>query len=116
MELSILEKKKENTKLVNAKDLSGNEVQQELASLEIEEKKKLEQIKVAEAATTKYSNEVYKPAYKAYGAVNRILHRWMRVYETGQLPVEGATDEKKERREFIMRCPADGCRGYLSTG
>ena len=116
MELSILEKKKENTKLVNAKDLSGNEVQQELASLEIEEKKKLEQIKVAEAATTKYSNEVYKPAYKAYGAVNRILHRWMRVYETGQLPVEGATDEKKERREFIMRCPADGCRGFLSTG
>lgn len=28
---------------------------------------------------------------------------------------QGGTGEVKEKREFIMRCPADDCRGFLST-
>jgi len=34
------------------------------------------------------------------------------VYETGE---EGGDEAKKARREFVMRCPAEGCRGFLST-
>ena len=43
--------------------------------------------------------------------LNRQIMRWQNILE-GR-----AADDNKvtEAREFIQRCPADGCRGYLST-
>jgi hypothetical protein len=40
----------------------------------------------------------------------REYNRLIRLYND-----QGVGDEVKEKREFIMRCPADDCRGFLST-
>jgi hypothetical protein len=45
------------------------------------------------------------------GSVNLIINR----LHMGQEPYEpGETKETVERRAFVMPCPADGCRGFLS--
>ena len=45
------------------------------------------------------------------GSVNIIIHR----LHMGQEPFgPGETKETVERRTFVMPCPADGCRGFLS--
>ena len=62
-------------------------------------------------AYDKFYNEEYAPIQKSIGEIHREIYRLNRHYETGE---DGAPGEKV-RREFLMRCPADGCRGFLST-
>ena len=57
-----------------------------------------------------YTNE-YHPAQKAHHTLKREKLRWSRVYITGE--DEGTVAQ--EKRQFLMRCPAEGCRGFLST-
>jgi hypothetical protein len=58
-----------------------------------------------------YHRTEYLPISTTYHAQNSRLNRLIYTYKTGEV---GA--EKKERREFIMRCPGTDCRGFLSTG
>jgi len=115
MELAVLEKKKENANLKNVKGISPSDAESlkvELASIEAEIQKKMVEVKASETIRDKYFETVYKAALKSYSAVSRVIQRWQRVYETGE---EGGDEAKKQRREFVMRCPADDCRGFLST-
>lgn len=56
-----------------------------------------------------YTNE-YHPAEKAHHTLIREIRRWSRIYLTGEQG-EGV----QEKRQFLMRCPGEGCRGFLST-
>lgn len=56
------------------------------------------------------TNEL-RPAYEAVLTLRREVARWFGVYATGEDTGPGAA---KEKRQFIMRCPADDCRGFLS--
>ena len=58
-----------------------------------------------------YRTEQFMPSFAKYNRISGDLNRLTWRYRTGAQ--EG---EKKERREFIMRCPAADCRGFLSTG
>lgn len=61
----------------------------------------------------KFRADEYTPAYEAMRTLKREIARWHHVYATGEDPgVGGAV--AKEKRQFIMRCPAEGCRGFLS--
>jgi hypothetical protein len=53
---------------------------------------------------------IYAPFYTKYHKLGRDYGTLVFRYKTGAQ--EG---EKRERREFIMRCPAAECRGFLST-
>ena len=61
----------------------------------------------------KYHAETYMPAYKAYLKIQHEYARWQRIYNTGEDNAEGG--EARQKREFLMRCPAEDCRGFLST-
>jgi hypothetical protein len=55
----------------------------------------------------------YTPAWEAVRTLKREIARWHHLYATGE--DRGETGEAaKEKRQFIMRCPAEGCRGFLS--
>ena len=88
---------------------------EELAPYEADYKKMLDVVAVHERKIPKYIKDEFGPAAQQYDRARRLVAQWQNVYDTGQLPVQGAAEEKKERREFIMRCPADDCRGFLST-
>ena len=75
-------------------------------------KLKAKEVKTCEKEVENYTKEVYSPIHKEYVDMRREVYRWQRVYETGD---DQHTGEKKVRREFLMRCPADECRGFLST-
>ena len=57
-----------------------------------------------------YENE-YKPVMRERDAASREASRWYRIYQTG----EDSGNPETVRREFLMRCPAEDCRGFLST-
>ena len=57
-----------------------------------------------------YMKAEFSPCYTKYNKINGALNQLTWRYRTGAQ--EG---EKRERREFIMRCPAADCRGFLST-
>ena len=61
----------------------------------------------------KYYADVYRPAYNTYITAQREYARWQRIYNNGEEGGDG--EEVRQRREFLMRYPADGCRGFLST-
>jgi hypothetical protein len=54
-----------------------------------------------------YTRETYMSCSKEYNRLLYIMQKLVQRYRTGE--------EMKERREFIMRCPAADCRGFLST-
>lgn len=56
-----------------------------------------------------YSTNHYLPCSRKYHEENHRLRRLLHMYNTGE------DANKKERREFIMRCPGVECRGFLST-
>lgn len=89
-------------------------VKMEKGALSTEEKSSLE---VAEENFKKYTLEfemyraqVYMPYALKYHRLSSEYTRNLYRYRTGS-----TEDVKKERREFIMRCPATECRGFLST-
>ena len=59
----------------------------------------------------KFRADEYTPAWEAMRTLKREIARWHHVYATGEDTGPGAA---KEKRQFIMRCPAEGCRGFLS--
>ena len=69
-----------------------------------------EQLKRTVSEANRYQEEVYMPAAKAHSA-NVVEHqRWERIYRNGD-----DTPEGRVKREFLMKCPAEDCRGFLST-
>jgi len=75
-------------------------------------KLKAKEVKTGEKDIECFTKEIYAPIHKEYTDMRREVYRWQRVYEDGEDYNRG---EKKVRREFLMRCPVDGCRGFLST-
>lgn len=65
----------------------------------------------ARAAFVKFQQEEVVPLSQAYSALSAEMWRWQAI-RNGHNEGERAT---QPRREFIMRCPAEGCRGFLST-
>lgn len=60
-----------------------------------------------------FAEHELNPAHRAVQTLRREIARWHRMYDTGV--DSGASEaEAKEKRQFIMRCPAEGCRGFLS--
>jgi hypothetical protein len=57
-----------------------------------------------------YREKEYNPVRAHFQDIKRELQYWNRIYTYGQ-------DDKgqKIKREFLMRCPGEGCRGFLST-
>ena len=68
--------------------------------------------RAANKAIEDFTKEVYNPAYDAWRDADIEVRHWMRIYANGEDGEEGA---QRSRREFLMRCPADDCRGFLST-
>ncbi len=50
-----------------------------------------------------------------YNQVMRRIHRLEAGEEETPLTVQAVETEKKERKEFIRRCPHDNCKGFLSS-
>lgn len=57
-----------------------------------------------------YESEV-RPSFAASRLIHDELRRWQQMYATGE---DTGGVAAREKRQFIMRCPADGCRGFLS--
>ena len=57
-----------------------------------------------------YQLDTYAPFSTKYHKMNRNYNLLVYRYRTG-----AQEENKKERRQFIMRCPAADCRGFLST-
>lgn len=91
----------------------------ELGTITSEERKELKRLreeyesrKTALDALRTTRTAILERRYNARHAVAR----WQRMYDTGEDPGAGANGgAATQRREFLMRCPADGCRGFLST-
>ena len=56
-----------------------------------------------------YQETEYNPMRKKYREVTDESSYWHNIYE------HGTTATNKLKREFMMCCPADSCRGFLST-
>lgn len=59
---------------------------------------------------SEYHRTEYVPARNHRQDVMRELQYWSRMYTYGQ-----ADKAEKVKREFLMRCPGEDCRGFLST-
>lgn len=59
-----------------------------------------------------YYKHEYHPAVRANNILTREIRRWTRVYMDG---ADTDSAAEKEKRQFLMRCPSEGCRGFLST-
>jgi len=68
-------------------------------------------VKLVRAEEMLYYENEYKPAMRERDAASREASRWYRIYQTG----EDSGNPETVRREFLMRCPAEECRGFLST-
>jgi hypothetical protein len=68
-------------------------------------------VKLVRAEEALYYENEYKPAMRERDAASREASRWYRIYQTG----EDSGNPETVRREFLMRCPAEECRGFLST-
>lgn len=69
-------------------------------------------VKVIREEEKQFAEHELNPAHHAVQTLRREIARWHRVYDTGEDAGEGVGT--KEKRQFIMRCPAEGCRGFLS--
>ena len=111
-ELDLLSNKSYQTKvqanILYAREMVGTLTEEQVAEYELV---KLRLVRRAKAVDIYYKNE-YRSTYTIYTDIRRKADYWARVFETGVLGGEGGT---KERREFLMRCPVEGCRGFLST-
>jgi len=58
----------------------------------------------------KFKKEVYRPAYKLLAKTKRDVTRLNNMYLRGDDSASVTT-----RREFLMRCPAEECRGFISS-
>jgi len=56
-----------------------------------------------------YNRDVFYPVRKQLIDINNELRYWNTMY------LQGTAGGEKVKREFMMRCPADECRGFLST-
>ena len=56
----------------------------------------------------------YRAALEAHGTMERNLHLLKRRF-AGEDVGDGTATVAAARREFVMRCPADACRGFLSS-
>jgi hypothetical protein len=66
----------------------------------------------ARAEYVEFYDKVFLPISVTLGDINNQIRRWWNMYNTGEeVGAEGA----KKKREFLMRCPSEGCRGFLST-
>jgi len=85
------------------------------AVLSDEETVEYEQLKERAQRYTKREDDYFinefRPAMEVYRDIRYKADYWLRIFETGEIP----GDHKKERREFLMRCPSEDCRGFLST-
>ncbi len=70
------------------------------------------QVKKFREEEAQFNEHEVAPAHRAVQTLRREVARWHQVYATGEDP--GAGGAAKEKRQFIMRCPAEGCRGFLS--
>lgn len=70
------------------------------------------QVKKFREEEAQFNEHEVVPAHKAVQTLRREVARWHQVYATGEDPGTGGA--AKEKRQFIMRCPAEGCRGFLS--
>ena len=55
---------------------------------------------------------------KEMGELDKLIHdlqKQRRALETGLYTQALSSTEKKERAEFVRQCPANGCRGFLSS-
>ena len=69
-----------------------------------------EQHRCAVSDANMYQQEVYMPAARAHSDNITEHQRWERIYRNGDDSPEG-----RVKREFLMKCPAEDCRGFLST-
>jgi hypothetical protein len=67
--------------------------------------------RTANKAADDFTKDVYDPVYNAWRDADIEVRHWMRIYANG----EDGEGGQRSRREFLMRCPADDCRGFLST-
>ena len=72
-------------------------------------RKTKEDMRLAREALGKFWTETHRPLQEEESRVTAELWRWQAVRFGRE---EGGA---AQRREFIMRCPAEGCRGFLST-
>jgi hypothetical protein len=66
----------------------------------------------ARAEYDEFYDKVFHPIAVTIAEINGQIHRWWHMYNTGENTGAGAV---KTKREFLMRCPSEGCRGFLST-
>jgi hypothetical protein len=65
--------------------------------------------KLLHQAEMDYYKDVFIPIRKQLNDAYVEMAYWNNMYQTG------GTGAEKIKREFMMRCPADDCRGFLST-
>jgi hypothetical protein len=95
---------------IHIKDMKKQTLTEEEKAKLLEFKRKDEELKEAELL---YYNNNYLPTMQIRNDIWNDLYRWRRVYENGE--DAGAPGQERVKREFIMRCPAADCRGFLST-
>jgi hypothetical protein len=94
----------------------------QLGTITRDEKKELKQLstdykeaRTAHEALVAQRAAAYDKRYQA----RRVVARWQQMFDTGVDPGEpgagAAVTTTVVRREFLMRCPAADCRGFLST-
>ena len=111
-EMDVLSNKSYQTKvkanILYAKVITGTITEEEATEYDLVKERLVRRAR----AVDRYYKDEYRPAFNIYTDIRRKADYWARVFETGVLGEEGGT---KERREFLMRCPVEGCRGFLST-
>ena len=102
------------TKTEEKKALEEQLKNKELSSTEKAEYDRLKDlITENQSALNTYTVNTYNPTLKKYTEAQREVRYWTRMFDTGTAP-DGTT--KAPRREFIMRCSAEDCRGFISSG
>jgi len=110
---NILLKTTDETKTAEKNALEAELKATELSSTEKVEYTRLKDlITEAESALNTYTVNTYSPTLKNYTAMQRELRHWSRMFDTGTA-LDGTT--RAPRREFIMRCSAEDCRGFISS-
>jgi len=95
---------------VNIKDMKKQTLTEEEKAQLAEYKRKDEALKAEEL---QYYNDIFNPTRRIRNDIWHEQNRWRRVYDNGE--DAGEPGQERVKREFIMRCPAADCRGFLST-
>jgi hypothetical protein len=96
-----------------------NKLEEDLVALTPEESARLNELKlkiaICREKENRYFKEEYYPSTKARDTIHSQVLRYQRMYLHGtDNEADGATTKENERRQFLMRCPSEGCRGFLS--